>query len=127
MAPAPLPFRSPITPISPLPREGAMSQQYIGTGRITGTTTSVAVTSVSAQTTTMSAQTYKVRVAANTAIHIKNDTSTTVTATAADVLIPANSPEYFTVSPGSRLAAIKASTNGLVTSTDGTVWFTELA
>ena len=103
-----------------------MAQQYIGTGRIDGTCTSISATSTSAQMTTVSAQTYKVRVVANTAVHIKNATSTTVTATSSDPFIPANSPETFTVTPGSRFAAIRAITNGLVTATDGTVWFTEV-
>jgi hypothetical protein len=35
--------------------------------------------------------------------------------------------EYVIVSPGQRMAAIKASSNGLVTATAGTLWVTEMS
>jgi hypothetical protein len=40
--------------------------------------------------------------------------------------LPANWLEYVTVSPGQKISAIKAATNGLVTATAGTLWVTEL-
>ncbi len=49
------------------------------------------------------------------------------TATIADPYLPANVVEYVTVSPGQRIAALKAATNGLVTATAGTLWVTELS
>ncbi|MBR0814911.1 hypothetical protein JQ544_25505 [Bradyrhizobium diazoefficiens] len=49
------------------------------------------------------------------------------TATVADPYLPANVVEYVTVSPGQRIAALKAATNGLVTATAGTLWVTELS
>jgi hypothetical protein len=42
------------------------------------------------------------------------------------VYLPANAPEYVSVTPGQRLATIRASTSGLVTATDGIVWVTEV-
>ena len=48
------------------------------------------------------------------------------TATIADTYLPANVIEYVIVSPGQRIAAIKAATNGLVTATAGTPWVTEM-
>src|SRR6266481_6308162 len=48
------------------------------------------------------------------------------TATAADTYLPANTIEYVIVSPGQRISAIKAATNGLVTATAGTLWVTEM-
>ncbi|MFH1343595.1 MAG: hypothetical protein ABIL01_20680 [Pseudomonadota bacterium] len=49
------------------------------------------------------------------------------TATAADMFLPANTIEYVIVSPGQRIAVIKAATNGLVTATAGTLWITEMS
>lgn len=103
-----------------------MAQQYIGTGRIDGTCTSISATSTSAQMTTVSAQTRRVRVFGNTAFHIAYGNATTVTATTASAPMPANAPEYITCNPGERFAVIRATTNGLVTATDGTVWVTEV-
>ena len=41
--------------------------------------------------------------------------------------MPANWPEYVTVTPGQRISVIKAATDGLDTATAGTLWVTELA
>jgi hypothetical protein len=49
------------------------------------------------------------------------------TATAADTYLPANAIEHVIVSPGQRIAVIKAATNGLVTATAGTLWVTEMS
>ena len=49
------------------------------------------------------------------------------TATISDPYLPANTPEYVTVTPGQRISALKAATNGLVTATAGTLWVTELS
>src|SRR6201991_4364007 len=49
------------------------------------------------------------------------------TATSADTFLPANMIEYVIVSPGQRISAIKAATNGLVTATAGTLWVTEMS
>jgi len=48
-------------------------------------------------------------------------------ATTLDPYLPANAVEYVTVSPGQRVAAIKAATDGLVTATAGTLWVTEMS
>lgn len=49
------------------------------------------------------------------------------TATTADAYLPANAIEYVIVSPGQRISAIKAATDGLVTATAGTLWITEMS
>ena len=49
------------------------------------------------------------------------------TATTADTYLPANVIEHVIVSPGQRISAIKAATNGLVTATAGTLWVTEMS
>jgi hypothetical protein len=49
------------------------------------------------------------------------------TATSADIYLPANVIEHVIVSPGQRISAIKAATNGLVTATAGTLWVTEMS
>jgi hypothetical protein len=48
-------------------------------------------------------------------------------ATIGDAFLPANVIEYVIVSPGQRISAIKAATNGLVTATAGTLWITEMS
>jgi hypothetical protein len=92
-----------------------------------GTTQTVAYTAASAAAATaFGAQTYQIRVVANSACHIKIGDGAQ-TATAGDPFLPAGSAEYVTVSPGQRIAAIRAATGGLITATDGTLWVTELA
>ena len=49
------------------------------------------------------------------------------TATTSDPFLPANVVQYVIVSPGQRISAIKAATNGLVTATAGTLWVTEMS
>jgi hypothetical protein len=49
------------------------------------------------------------------------------TATTADPFLPANTIEHVIVSPGQRISAIKAASNGLVTATAGTLWITEMS
>lgn len=49
------------------------------------------------------------------------------TATAADIFLPANTIEHVIVSPGQRIAAIKAASDGLVTATAGMLWITEMS
>jgi len=103
-----------------------MAQQYIGTGRISGTTQTISVSAASAQATNaFGAQTRQVRLCGNTAFHAKVG-SGSFSATTSDPFFPANSPETITVTAGQKIAAIRASTNGLVTATDGTVTVTEL-
>jgi hypothetical protein len=70
--------------------------------------------------------TYQVRLAANSACHYKIGDGVQ-TATTADTFLPANTIEYVIVSPGQRISAIKAVTNGLVTATAGTLWVTEMS
>jgi hypothetical protein len=71
------------------------------------------------------AQTYQIRVVANSACHIKVGDGNQ-TATTDDPFLPASIPEFVTVTPGQKIAAIRAATDGLVTATSGTLWVTEL-
>lgn len=70
-------------------------------------------------------ETQQIRIAANTACHVKVGDGS-ISATTADPFLPANWVEYIMVTPGQSVAAIEASTNGLVTATAGTLWVTEL-
>jgi hypothetical protein len=70
--------------------------------------------------------TYQLRLAANSACHYRIGDGVQ-TATIADTYLPANTIEYVIVSPGQRISAIKAATNGLVTATAGTLWVTEMS
>ena len=47
------------------------------------------------------------------------------TATTSSPYLPANWEAHFTVSPGQSISAIRASTDGLVTATSGTLWVSE--
>lgn len=71
-------------------------------------------------------ETYQLRLVANSACCYRiGDGAQTATTT--DTYLPANVVEYVIVSPGQRIAAIKAATNGLVTATAGTLWVTEMS
>ena len=97
----------------------------LGRGRVLAVQ-AVAFASSSAQATNpFGAQTFQVRLCANAACHYRIGNGT-LTATTADVFLPANSIEYVMVSPGESVAAIEAATNGLVTATAGTLNVTEL-
>jgi hypothetical protein len=93
-----------------------------------GRTQTIDVTSVSAGVTSvLGTQTYFVRVAANTPIHLRvYDTTVSSTATSADPIVPVQVVEVVGVTPGQRISAIKAS-GGAVTSADGRVTITELS
>lgn len=72
------------------------------------------------------AATYQIRLVANSACHYRIGDGAQ-TATTADAYLPPNAIEYVIVSPGQRIAAVKAATNGLVTATAGTLWVTEMS
>lgn len=88
------------------------------------TTQAVAYNSAAASSNAFGSQTYQVRLAANSACHYAIGASPT--ATTSDAFMPANSVEYVQVNPGEKISAIRASSAGLVTATDGTLWVTEL-
>ena len=71
-------------------------------------------------------ETYQIRLAANSACCYRIGDGPQ-TATVADVFLPANTVEYVTVNPGQSISAIAAATNGLVTTTAGTLWVTEMS
>lgn len=77
-------------------------------------------------TNAFSAGTYQLRLVANSACHYRIGDGVQ-TATTADPFLPANTIEYVIVSPGQRISAIKAATNGLITATAGTLWVTEMS
>jgi hypothetical protein len=86
-------------------------QQYIGTGRL-GTTQSVAYTGTSAAiTNSVSAQTYKVRVLCSSDAFVRIGDGTP-TATTADAYVPALAAEYFTCTPGQKVAAVQVTAAG---------------
>lgn len=95
-----------------------MGIQYFGTGRL-GTVQSVAYTGTAGTiTNAVGPQTYRVRVVCTTDAFIKIDNSPT--ATSSDSYIPANSVEYFTISPGQKVSAIQSSAGGTLYVTE--VW-----
>ena len=93
-----------------------MALQYIGTGRI-GPSGNAAYTGTAGTYGPVSAQTYKVRVLVTTDAFVTTDGSTPSATSGA--YVPANSPEYFTVTPGQSVKAVQVSAGG-------TLYVTEL-
>ena len=91
-----------------------------------GVTQTIAYTggSVSA-TSAFGTQTRQVRLVADSACNFAIGDGTQ-TATTANPYLPANWYEYVTVSPGQKIAAIRASTDGNNTAANGTLWVTEM-
>lgn len=90
-----------------------------------GATQVVAYTGTAAASTAFSAQTRQIRVCANSACHIAFGAAPTADVTTA-ALLPANWVEYITVTPGQKISAIRAATDGLITATSGTLVVTEI-
>ena len=93
--------------------------------RITKTQT-IAYNASTAIASPFSSETFQVRLAANSACCYRIGDGPQ-TATIADVFLPASTVEHVTVNPGQSISAIAAATNGLVTSTAGTLWVTEMS
>ena len=89
---------------------------YIGTGRL-GTSQDVSYTASSAASAAFGSQTYKVRLLATTDCRVRIGDGTP-TAVAADTYLPALSVEYFTVTPGQKVAAIRQSADGTLNVTE---------
>jgi len=91
------------------------------------TTQTIAYTASSVGATNpFGAQTLQVRIVADSACCYSIGDGAQ-TATASSPFLPANTIEYVNVNPGQSIAAIRASTDGLVTATSGTLWVTELS
>ncbi len=91
-----------------------------------GTTQTIAYNASVAITNAFGPETYQLRLVADSACCYRIGDGAQ-TATTADPFLPANTVEYVIVSPGQRISAIKAATDGLVTTTAGTLWVTELS
>lgn len=91
-----------------------------------GVTQVIAYDANVAITNAFGAQTRQLRLVSNSACNFKIGDGAQ-TATAADPYLPANWPICVTVTPGQRISALKAATNGLVTATAGALWVTEIA
>lgn len=88
------------------------------------TTQTIAYDGNIAVTSAFGSQTYQVRLVSNSACHYKIGDGAQTAATS-DPFLPANTVVYESVTPGQRISAIKAATNGLVTATAGTLWISE--
>ncbi len=79
-----------------------MAHQYIGTGYL-GANQVKAYTTTATIDNAVGAGVYKVRVVVTSAAYIKIGKD--ATATTSDVYMPADSPEYFTIRPGEKVAS----------------------
>jgi hypothetical protein len=91
-----------------------------------GLTQTIAYDSSVGITNAFGPETFQIRLVANSACCYRIGDGAQ-TATTSDSYLPANAVEYVAVTPGQRIAAIKAATNGLVTATAGTLWVTEMS
>jgi hypothetical protein len=89
---------------------GAMFLERQGSSRLSTAiaTQKISITNMSAVSSAFGSQTYQIRVVADTACNIKIGDSG-VSAGTSDALLPANWPEYFTVTPGQKIAVIGSS------------------
>ncbi len=93
-----------------------------------GVTQTIAYDATTAIANPFGSQTRQVRLVANSACHYHvYEAAGVATATTADPFLPANWIEPVTVSPGQKISAIKAASDGLVTATAGTLIVTEVA
>lgn len=92
-----------------------------------GATQALAYTGTSATSTAFGTETYQIRLASTSACYYKVVEAAGGAAAATDVFLPNNWVEYVNVSPGQKVSAIQAPTNGLVTGTAGTLSITEMS
>src|SRR5579871_1667619 len=92
----------------------------------TATTQTIAFDSSAAIANPFGSETFQVRLVADSACCYRIGDGPQ-TASVADVFLPANTIEYVTVNPGQSISVIAAATNGLVTSTPGTLWVAEMS
>lgn len=86
-----------------------------------GVTTVITMSAGSQATAAFGSQTYQVRVATSAQpafIKIFDATSPSSTASSSDVLVPANCWDYFTVTPGQKLAVVQAGSQGSISVTE---------
>lgn len=93
--------------------------QYWGTGRISSVTTSAAYTGTAGSVANINTGVFKVRVITTTTAFIAIDNAAAASSVTG-CYMAAESPEYFTISPGQRVSAVQASANG-------TLYVTEIA
>jgi len=97
------------------------SNRALATQTIAYTGSSVAVSNA------FGAETFQVRLVASSACHYQIGDGTQTASQTTSPLLPANWVEYVTVTPGQRIAAIRAATDGLLTATSGTLYLTEVS
>ena len=90
-----------------------------------GTSQVIAFSTTVAATNAFGAQTYAVRLAADSHCNYAIGDGAQ-TATVASPFLPQNWVEIVKVSPGQKIAALQAASDGNVTAHSGTLWITEL-
>lgn len=86
-------------------------------GRL-GTNTNITMSASSQATAAFGAQTYQVRVACGAQPAYIKIGDGTPTAAATDPQMPANTIDYFSVTPGQKLAVLQAGTAGVISVTE---------
>ena len=91
---------------------------YYGTGRLGATYSANVLSTAAASTSVVSGQVYRVRVASDVATYVSIGEAPVASAIGSTYL-PANAPEYFTITPGQKVSfrqsAGTASGTGFVT------------
>jgi len=91
-----------------------------------GVTQTIAYDASAAIANPFGPETFQLRLVANSACCFRIGDGAQ-TATTSDTFLPANVIDYVIVSPGQRISAVKAASDGLVTATAGTLWITEMS
>lgn len=93
--------------------------QYLGVGRLSTVQSTAYSTTAGSVATSFGTQTFKVRIVSTTAAYIAFGKAP-VAASTSGSYIPADSPEYFIVSPGEKVSGVQVSGAG-------TLYVTELS
>lgn len=91
-----------------------------------GTLQTIAYDGNTAIANAFGAQTYQVMLVSTSGCNVQIGDGVQTASATTSLYLPADFPLVVDVTPGQRISAIKAATNGLVTATAGTLYVTEL-
>jgi hypothetical protein len=86
----------------------------------------IAYSTTTGATNAFASETYQVRLTSTSACNYQIGDGTQTASTTTSPLLPALTDRYVTVSPGQKIAAVTAASNGAITATNGTLYIMEL-
>lgn len=103
-----------------------MGQATISAARVI-TQQNVVYTGTAANSANFGSQTRLIRLCASSACYVKIGDGAITATDKTDILLPANWVDYFVVTPGQQLSVVRASTDGLITATSGSLSIIEMS